>query len=60
MPIGIAETPATLYKRPGILRRIWAVIAGSGLAVVIGVVLATVTAFGLAWIVTTMTDLLKQ
>ncbi len=59
-PIGVAETTAPLYKRPSILRRIWAVVASSGLAIVIGVVIATVTAFGLAWLVTTMTDLLKQ
>ena len=59
-PIGVAETTAPLYKRPSIFRRIWAIVAGSGLAIVIGVVLATVTAFGLAWLVTTMTDLLKQ
>ena len=59
-PIGVAETTAPLYKRPSIFRRIWAVVAGSGLAIVIGVVIATVTAFGLAWLVTTMTDLLKQ
>ena len=31
-----------------------------GLALVIGAIIATVTAFALAWIVTTLTDLLKQ
>jgi putative effector of murein hydrolase len=60
VPIAIAETAAPLYKRPSILRRIWAIVASSGLAVVIAVVLATVTAFGLAWVVTTLTDLLKS
>lgn len=60
VPIGIAETPAPLYKRPNILRRLWAIVASSGLAVVIAIVLATVIAFGLAWAVTTLTDLLKQ
>jgi hypothetical protein len=59
-PIGIAETAVPLYKRPNVLRRIWAVVAGSGLAVVIGAVIATIVAFGLAYIVTTLTDLLKQ
>ena len=49
VPIGVAETTAPLYKRPSILRRIWAIVASSGLAIVIAVVLATVTAFGLAW-----------
>lgn len=56
----IAETTASLYRRPGPLRRLWAVVAGSGLAVVIGAVLAIVTAFASAWIVITLTDLLKQ
>ena len=48
------------YHAAGLLRRVWAVVASSGLALVIGAVIATVTAFSLAWIVTTLTDLLKQ
>ncbi len=60
VPIGIAETTVPLYKRPGPLRRIWALVASSGIAVVMGAVLATITAFGLAYIVITLTDLLKQ
>ncbi len=60
VPIGIAETTAPLYKRPGPLRRVWAIVASSGIALVMGAVLATVTAFGLAYIVITLTDLLKQ
>lgn len=60
VPIGVAETTAPLYKRPGVLRRVWAIVAGSGLAIVIGVVSAIIIAFGLAWGVTTLTDLLKQ
>ncbi len=59
-PIGIAETTTSLYKRPSLLRRIWAVVAGSGLAIVIGAVLAIVIAFGTAALVITLTDLLKQ
>jgi hypothetical protein len=59
-PIGIAETTTSLYKRPSLLRRIWAVVAGSGLAIVIGAVLAIVVAFGTAALVITLTDLLKQ
>ena len=48
------------YHAAGPLRRIWAVVASSGLALVIGAVLATVTAFSLAWAVTTLTELLKS
>ncbi len=60
VPIGIAETTTPLYKRPGLLRRVWSIVASSAIAVVMGAVVATVTAFGLAYIVITLTDLLKQ
>lgn len=60
VPVGIAETTVPLYKRPGILRRLWAIVASSGIALVLGAVLATIVAFGLAYIVVTLTDLLKQ
>jgi ABC-type nitrate/sulfonate/bicarbonate transport system permease component len=59
-PIPIAETTTSLYKRPSLLRRLWAVVAGSALAIVIGAVLAIVIAFGTGWLVITLTDLLKQ
>ncbi len=59
-PVGIAETTAPLYKRPSVLRRIWAVVAGSGLALVTGAILAIVVAFTSAYLVITLTDLLKQ
>ena len=55
-PTGVAPP----YHAAGPLRRVWAVVASSGLAIVIGAVLATVTAFSLAWVVTTLTDLLRQ
>jgi hypothetical protein len=60
VPIGIAETTVSLYKRQGLIRRLWAIVAGSGIAIVVGAVLATIVAFGLAYLVTTLTDLLKQ
>ena len=47
-------------KPAGLVRRLWALVASSGLALVIGAVIATIAAFSLAWIVTTLTDLLKQ
>jgi ABC-type nitrate/sulfonate/bicarbonate transport system permease component len=59
-PVPIAETTTSLYKRPGLLRRLWAAAAGSALAIVIGTVLAIVIAFGTGWLVITLTDLLKQ
>lgn len=59
-PIGVAETTTSLYKRPTVFRRIWAALAASGLAIVIGAVLAIVLAFATAYLVITLTDLLKQ
>lgn len=59
-PIGIAETPTPLHRRPGVIRRVWAVVAGSGIAIVIGAVTAIVIAFATSYLVITLTDLLKQ
>ena len=59
-PVPIAETTTPLYKRPGLLRRVWAVVAGSGIAIVIGAVSAIAIALGASWLVITLTDLLKQ
>lgn len=60
VPIGIGETPVPLYRRPNVIRRVWAVFASSALAVILGTVIAIVVAFGLAIGVVTLTDLLKQ
>jgi hypothetical protein len=60
VPFEITHGIARPYHAAGLLRRVWAVVASSGLAVVIGVVVATVTAFSLAWVVVTLTDLLRQ
>jgi ABC-type nitrate/sulfonate/bicarbonate transport system permease component len=60
VPHQVEAQVAPPYHAPGPLRRVWAVVAGSGLAIVIGAVLATVAAFSLAWLVTTLTDLLKS
>lgn len=59
-PVPIAETTTPLHKRPGLLRRIWAAFASTGLAILIGAVLAIVIAFAAAYAVITLTDLLKQ
>ncbi len=60
VPIGVAETTVPLYKRPNVLRRVWAVAASTGLALVMGTVLAILLAFALAYAVITLTDLLKS
>jgi hypothetical protein len=60
VPFEVAETVTQPYRRAGLFRWLWAAVASSGLMLVVGAVIATVTAFSLAWIVTTLTDLLKQ
>lgn len=60
VPHQVQAAAAPSYHAPGPVRRLWAVVASSGLAVVIGAVLATVIAFSLAYAVTTLTDLLRS
>jgi hypothetical protein len=52
------DTPA--YRRPGVVRRILALATSGGLAVLIGVLAAIITAFGIAIAVIWMTNLLQQ
>ncbi len=60
VPIGVAQTTVGLYRRPNVVRRVWALVASSAIAVVMGAVLAVVIAFALAFTIITLTDLLKQ
>ena len=60
VPFEVTHGIARPYHGAGVMRRVWAVVAGSGMAIVIGAVVATVVGFGLAWMVVTLTDLLKQ
>jgi hypothetical protein len=61
-PVGVVvdhlDTPA--YRRPGVVRRILALVTSGGLAVLIGVLAAIITAFGIAVAVIWMTNLLQQ
>jgi len=60
VPIGIAEATVPLYKPPNPIRRVLAAVGSAGLGVVIGIVSAIVIAFGTAYVVITLTDLLKS
>jgi hypothetical protein len=60
VPHELVHVPTEPYRPANPVRRLWAVAASGGLAVVIGAIIATVTAFALAVVVTTLTDLLKQ
>jgi hypothetical protein len=61
-PVGVElkEVRAPAATRTRWWRRLWSVVASSVLAVWVGAILATVVAFGLAWTVITLTDMLKQ
>jgi len=52
------DTPA--YRRPGPIRRVLALVASGGLAMLIGVVAAIVVAFGIALAIIRLTNLLQQ
>lgn len=58
VPVVEQETP--LAEHTPLWKRVWAVIASGGLAIWVAAVTATVIAFGTAWIVVTLTDMLKQ
>lgn len=60
VPYGVAHVVAEPYRPASAVRRLWSALASTGMAVVVGAVLATVTAYALAVIVTTLTDLLKR
>lgn len=60
VPYEVAHVVAEPYRPSNPVRRLWSALASAGLAVVVGAVLATITAFALAVIVTTLTDLLKR
>lgn len=59
-PIAVERHATESYAAPTPLRRFGAIVASGGLSVVIAAILATVTAFGIAVVVTTMTSLLKK
>jgi uncharacterized membrane protein YjjP (DUF1212 family) len=59
-PLAVDHLESEPHRRPGPLRRLLALGASGGLAIVTGAVAATVIAFGIAWAVTTLTSLLKR
>ncbi len=59
-PVEVEQAPTTLYRRPGPIRRLLALAASGGITVVTGMMLATIVGFAVAWVVITLTSLLKQ
>ena len=56
----LVEHKAPLAEHTPFWKRVWSVVASGGLALWVGAVAATVIAFGAAWIVITLSDMLKQ
>jgi hypothetical protein len=61
-PIGLPVTEADVPVHRGTewWRKIWALCAGSVMAAVTGIVIATVVGFGASWIVITLSRMLKK
>ena len=60
VPIQVERRPTPAYHAPNPVQRLVALLSGGGLALLVGAVIATVSAFTIAVIVTTMTNLLKD
>ena len=56
----MVDEKAPLAEHTPLWTRVWAVVASGGLALWVAAVAATVIAIGTAWIVITLTDMLKQ
>jgi hypothetical protein len=58
--VPVIREPTPAYHPPNPVQRLLSLVTSGGLALLVGAVIATVTAFAIAVIVTTMTNLLKQ
>lgn len=58
--VDVAEQQAPFDRRVPVWRKVWAAAAGTGLAVWVGAITATVLGFGIAWLVITLTGMLKR
>ncbi len=60
VPFAVVREATPAYHAPHPARRLWSLIAGGALTVVVGAVIATVLAFAVAVVVMRMTDLLGR
>ncbi len=56
----MTELDTFAHRSTPLWRRVWAFVAGGALGVLLGALFATVIAFSLAWMVISLTDLLRQ
>jgi hypothetical protein len=59
-PIIVEEAPTKLHRRTALWRRVWAIVASGVIAVVTGVVIATLVSAGIAFTVITLTTMLRR
>jgi hypothetical protein len=59
--VPVEEVEAPLHRRHTPLwRKLWALLAGSTMAIVTGMVAATLIGFGASWVVITLSHMLKK
>jgi hypothetical protein len=58
--VAVEQLPTRLYRRPNPLRRLFAAATTSAIAVITGVVIAVLLAFGAVYAVVTVTGLLDR
>lgn len=56
----LVDEKAPLAEHNPFWRRVWSVVAASALALWVAAIVATAVAFGMAWIVITLSDMLKK
>ena len=59
-PIQVTEEATTVHRPTPLWRKLWAIAAGSAIAVVTGALVAMGLAVGVAYTVVTLTDMLRQ
>ena len=58
--VPVIEVAAPLHRRAQWWRKLWALVAGSTIAAVMGAIAATLIGFGASWIVITLSHMLKK
>ena len=60
MGLTVLEVEVPLHRRTAWFRKIWALAAGSTMAVITGMIAATLIGFAASWIVITLSHMLKK
>jgi hypothetical protein len=56
----VVEVEAPMHRRTALWRKLWALVASSTMAAVMGAIAATLVGFGASWIVITLSHMLKK